>query len=280
MHIVQPHTIVDNPLLREPTNGMPKIEGGWLIVEYLQNGTLFNFIMKATDQDRTPKKLPNRLLWRFFLCLVKALIGLTYPLNLTGNPLVAEEIPHGFPAQSISHHDLHTANVMLGDVIMDPQHTITPALKLIDFGLAQRINPNWPKPSARDYADVAEIMISLIQMELFPLAKYIGETYWFQLDDDTQIETKAVQLVPGTPGYTNNSEWLDEDIRRLIIRMLAKDVSVQPVLRELDRVISKAVLERDQNFYDGAETESDEAVEKAWRDIVLLPNDPDPNLED
>lgn len=41
------------------------LSGPTLITEYLRNGTLARFILRLED---TPEKIPNRLLWRIFLC--------------------------------------------------------------------------------------------------------------------------------------------------------------------------------------------------------------------
>lgn len=47
-----------------------------MIMEWIQHGTLLNFVNKATSKLRDGERLPNRLLWRFFLCrkLLVALI--------------------------------------------------------------------------------------------------------------------------------------------------------------------------------------------------------------
>lgn len=66
MHIVQVLDIHDNPLQRPGTEELPVIEGHWVILEYLENGSIEKFINNTTESLRT--RLPNRLLWRFFLC--------------------------------------------------------------------------------------------------------------------------------------------------------------------------------------------------------------------
>lgn len=57
MHVVKPLAIDPNPLVNL---GVP-----YYITEYLQNGTLKLFVQRTRQAG---ERLPNRLLWRLFLC--------------------------------------------------------------------------------------------------------------------------------------------------------------------------------------------------------------------
>lgn len=48
--------------------------GQWIYLEYLQNGTLTNFMEKCAKEAY----VPNRLLWRIFMCLIRACVALSY----------------------------------------------------------------------------------------------------------------------------------------------------------------------------------------------------------
>ncbi|KAI0412627.1 kinase-like domain-containing protein [Xylaria grammica] len=112
-----------------------------IITEYLENGTLSS-LKRRLGGGYPRRKLPNRVLWAIFLCLVRGCVGLAYPpgsrTKLPRNPRdqLLETIPDGNrPPRELYHGDLHEANIMIGD--FEPrEHRNFPVLKFIDFGLS------------------------------------------------------------------------------------------------------------------------------------------------
>ncbi|KAI1080696.1 hypothetical protein F5B20DRAFT_538587 [Whalleya microplaca] len=50
----------------------------FIIVEYMENGDFANLLMKLTECNNY-SKIPNRVLWAFWLCLVRACVAMEYP---------------------------------------------------------------------------------------------------------------------------------------------------------------------------------------------------------
>ncbi|KAK9777926.1 hypothetical protein SCAR479_05252 [Seiridium cardinale] len=119
------------------------LQGPTLVLELLANGSLEEFVWKANNymgQDTVlVRQLPNRLLWRFFLCFVRMMIAMAYPRNrVAGQAPSIEQLPadHSQQPGRFTHRDIHVGNIMMGDFDpLEPEHSITPILKLIDFGV-------------------------------------------------------------------------------------------------------------------------------------------------
>ncbi|KAM0816892.1 hypothetical protein AB5N19_02694 [Seiridium cardinale] len=119
------------------------LQGPTLVLELLANGSLEEFVWKANNymgQDTIlVRQLPNRLLWRFFLCFVRMMIAMAYPRNrVAGQAPSIEQLPadHSQQPGRFTHRDIHVGNIMMGDFDpLEPEHSITPILKLIDFGV-------------------------------------------------------------------------------------------------------------------------------------------------
>lgn len=75
-HIVQLVNIPDNPL-EDPLLNEDVDPDSWIIMEWLNHGTIGEFLMTAMAYlNSRGQKLPNRLLWRFFLCLIRGAIAM------------------------------------------------------------------------------------------------------------------------------------------------------------------------------------------------------------
>ncbi|KAI1747661.1 kinase-like domain-containing protein [Xylaria castorea] len=116
------------------------------ITEMLENGDLSS-ILKKVRQHRD--HVPNPILWRFLLCFVRMCIGLAYPpadieeLNDRPGP-IKETIPTRLRdnPRRIVHFDMDPKNIFVGDIWPgDEEHSITPILKLGDFGLTTEVVP-------------------------------------------------------------------------------------------------------------------------------------------
>ncbi|KAI1413239.1 kinase-like protein [Hypoxylon sp. FL1857] len=126
-----------------------------LVMEVMSKGTLHDLISEINAarqfKRRNPHSsnlfklgyVPNRLLWRMFLCLARAAVGMAYipskaqqeghrPIREVINP--QNRIPEPEPAQ-IVHFDLDPQNVLVGDLgPQDAEHSVNVKLKVADFG--------------------------------------------------------------------------------------------------------------------------------------------------
>ncbi|ETS76688.1 hypothetical protein PFICI_12075 [Pestalotiopsis fici W106-1] len=59
----------------------PNPNDDWLLLEYMENGSLSELIKRRTERA-DPNPPPNRVLWAFWLCLVRGVVGLQYPPNM------------------------------------------------------------------------------------------------------------------------------------------------------------------------------------------------------
>ncbi|KAK8080624.1 hypothetical protein PG997_008442 [Apiospora hydei] len=135
-HIVNNIPIADDPLRRRPT-GATLIASGWIYLEYLENGTFRQFVTRLRTLDRT---VPNRLIWRITLCLVRMCIAVAWPNTYSSGTERIEEVERDNYAHIISNTDLHDENMMFSNLDTDGslEHQLTPVLKMIDMGDCQR----------------------------------------------------------------------------------------------------------------------------------------------
>ncbi|RYP84097.1 hypothetical protein DL769_001242 [Monosporascus sp. CRB-8-3] len=100
------------------------------ILEYVENGDLANLIHKLAEDKRTNGRVPNRVLWAFWLCLVRGLDLIPYreedylaverryqPDDLN------EEVPPAekrWRRQRMVHFDLDPLNVFISGFELDP----------------------------------------------------------------------------------------------------------------------------------------------------------------
>ncbi|KAI0477763.1 hypothetical protein GGR56DRAFT_692537 [Xylariaceae sp. FL0804] len=148
----------------EMGDGLP---GPMCILEYVPNGSIGDLIVNLSDMEET---IPNRVLWAFFLCLIKACMGLAYPQQLVDGAAARPE--YAFPGtapRNIAHGDMHNGNVMIGDLEPGGAHSRIPILKLIDFGVTGEYKALNNKPGSKDnwtvrrnLWDAAMVMRSMI----------------------------------------------------------------------------------------------------------------------
>ncbi|RYP58611.1 hypothetical protein DL769_008866 [Monosporascus sp. CRB-8-3] len=148
----------------------------YLLLEFVENGDLSNFIMKLNEKNL---RVPNRILWSFWLCLVRACVAMEYPprkFHPRRRPKDAEGEPPNAALAALALDDddrdlngkivdgqlfedvpgpkrspleecgiIDTGEVFIGgfDVnAKDDEHLLVPRLKLADFGTALNVKPN------------------------------------------------------------------------------------------------------------------------------------------
>ncbi|KAI0008342.1 kinase-like domain-containing protein [Xylariaceae sp. FL0662B] len=251
-HTVQLVNMPNDPLQEN------HFDGEWIILEWLPNGTLDDFLAKASAHG--VKRLPNRLLWRFLLCLVRGCCGMAWPRRRRDDLLEVEIPIPGVPPEALAHNDLHTGNVLLGDFSVGGEHAITPILKMIDFGLAGDDKVDLARAS--NLREVGELMTALITLEgdseiESTTVNYLG----------IDIKTWASAILPpdlDEPRYP----WLDEWLTTIVALCMAWDNRQKPTLQALSNWVPYAVVERDARFY-GVPEESNNSIRALCEQIIL-----------
>ncbi|KAI1344398.1 kinase-like domain-containing protein [Xylariaceae sp. FL0016] len=126
----------------------------YFLVEFLPNGSVDKVIQ---TMNRLEMRAPNRVLWSFWLCMVRGLAAMAYPVK-TFHPNRRDPVPEGQPtylreqmpaqnlrryAQNWVHFDIDPRNILIGRPDRnDTEHCLIPKLKIGDFGLVTRIKHN------------------------------------------------------------------------------------------------------------------------------------------
>ncbi|KAI3321904.1 kinase-like domain-containing protein [Xylariaceae sp. AK1471] len=142
----------------------------FLLLEFCEFGDLEHLLYRLNEEAAI---VPNRILWAFWLCLVRACIAMEYPPRKF-HPRRREKSPDSFnaaPGVQISelgkvvgqdlyedippprrrwagkqmvHFDIDPRNIFISGLDVnakDNEHKLIPRLKLADFGLAKEIKP-------------------------------------------------------------------------------------------------------------------------------------------
>ncbi|KAH9999725.1 kinase-like domain-containing protein [Xylariaceae sp. FL0662B] len=285
MHICQPFYI--NP--DQADNKLQYLNGPSLLIEWIENGIIYDFVDRLADWGQP---LPNRMLWRFFLCLCRSLVAMAWPPGRDIKaPLEIEVLPNPNekgerPAKSLLiHGDLNNRNVMIGD-FEDLEHEKIPMLKAIDFGNSRTLNPvqnQSPDVAVRvNMFDIGKIMLSLIggtdrggstNMQI----TYRGEkktirSYAADLDGLNKKYGSPSKIVAFHQEKLDN---LDPEIRDLVALCLAAAPSQRPELEYLVQEVERNVETKLQNDYVGKKyhgNESDDALIRITRELILDAN--------
>ncbi|KAK9771651.1 putative Protein kinase domain-containing protein [Seiridium cardinale] len=149
----------------------PAAQREYLLLEYMENGTLEDFIWRLNELDQ---KCPNRVLWSFWVCLIRACIAMAYPVHkfhprrkdATVTGALSESIPANHNKREwirpMVHFAIDPTNVYIGKIPTDVKHDehveeATPILKasvqeLGGFSVAEVVKKekrNWYYESRR-----------------------------------------------------------------------------------------------------------------------------------
>ncbi|KAK8850891.1 kinase-like protein [Apiospora arundinis] len=271
----------EDPLAQtEPRNTI----GSWIYLEYLENGTLAQLVEKCDDND--VEYIPNRLLWRIFLCLVRACVAMAYiPDGPPANRYDENEEPCTLAQGSVSysHNDMHSENVMIGDLLGDPddlEHLICPVVKFIDLESHNEYAGGEGMGVQRNLlnigANMAEIILrsGVLGIDICGAAES-DDGVWFEPGGGYDGFSTAAKelLVRGANGRLPQPE-LDPDLRRLVCECTAINPRQRPRLAsDLLPTVLEAVEDRDAAYYGragycDARVETDEAI-LGWVQRVL-----------
>jgi serine/threonine protein kinase len=119
-----------------PENDLP---GALLGMEYMTNGTLSELAERfqvATRRNPTKyPEIPQRVLWYWFLCLTRAVVGMAWPPK--GPNVQDETIPADTAPIPLIHGDIKLDNIGIDELDPSSPEPLIPRLKLIDFGDAR-----------------------------------------------------------------------------------------------------------------------------------------------
>ncbi|KAI1129181.1 hypothetical protein F5Y10DRAFT_238743 [Nemania abortiva] len=105
---------------------------------FLSSGTTLDFIRRL--YIARARRIPNRLLWRIWLCMVRQCVAMAYPPDIPNDQYVgqlAREVIQDKPIASITQNSSHYQNFMFSEAPDPPGNEHEPGLlilKLIDFG--------------------------------------------------------------------------------------------------------------------------------------------------
>ncbi|KAI1819272.1 kinase-like domain-containing protein [Xylaria intraflava] len=195
--------------------------GPAFVQEYCPNGTLESLRQRAIARNI---EVPNRLLWRVYLCLVRACIALAYPPgNAVDAASAMENIRAGNVPGDLVHGDIAGRNIVIGD--SDPEvseHSYIPMLKMIDFGSSRNSYPG--KGPEENLHAVAVEMLRLICKGRVRTGPRFATTFG-------DVRTGATDILPvnGVPRFPN----LDNNLRDLLVQALRIDRENRPTLDEM-----------------------------------------------
>ncbi|KAI0887837.1 uncharacterized protein GGS22DRAFT_185218 [Annulohypoxylon maeteangense] len=255
-HIVRMLGSRDDPPSLDPVTGARKVPTtrDWLegitqpiaVFEYLENADIRRLYDRLIKHDQL---LPNRILWSFFLCLIRACVALAYPMNGTEDQVSQlETIPEdGRQPSDIEHADLHLSNVMIGTAgLRFQEHSIVPPLKFIDFG---RTREGF-QGVADNVWKISRIMINLIARHEVRISAWITEYQGFQ--------TRATEILH----HGNGAKYptLDDDLRDFLARCLADRVRERASLAYMLQTAEAAVRDKTAEAFPNQPGETDEAI--------------------
>ncbi|KAI1653859.1 hypothetical protein F4813DRAFT_241790 [Daldinia decipiens] len=278
-HIVKLIQPPNDPLSRQFEGIQPHgiRQGEWIYIEWLENGTIGSFLDRAYEKDR---QLPNRMLWSFFLCLIRIGIALAWPPAGPGNDgePQTETIGPG-PGRRIVHDDLHDENVMFGpfEPDSDGEHDLTPIIKAIDFGTAKEFPADRSdfshKGEPDNVFDFGVLMSGMATLDrssaLGLMPRTAGADYYYPGGGEMRILVAATFMIPDRD--PNNT--LDPELRYLIMSCTAVRPEDRPSLADLEDRVSHVLEERDEDWYIlrnmNARDESDDNIDDILQELLL-----------
>ncbi|KAI1328703.1 kinase-like domain-containing protein [Xylariaceae sp. FL0255] len=143
-----------------------------MVMEVMRHGALAQLIHRVStartyynprtsrNEDKLVEFIPNRILWRLLLCMVRSCLGMAFPepTNVPQQPsgsamgiipkppLYREEFRSDIPPRPIVHFDLDVQNVFLGEIDIsgvDQEHNVFPISKIADYGLMVYWQDSW-----------------------------------------------------------------------------------------------------------------------------------------
>ncbi|KAI2464720.1 hypothetical protein F4781DRAFT_411942 [Annulohypoxylon bovei var. microspora] len=265
------------------------LQGPTLFTEWIPNG-IIRELLEGRDDWSHP--LPNRMLWRFFLCFCNMLVAMAWPPEGKEDaPSAKRELPPQDPSgdrpskSTLRHNDLNIENVMFGD-FNSITHEHVPMLKLIDFGQASESSDSFtytPEQAVKENMfRIAGVMLNLVggaidmtnagMMNMDVTVKGEKKTIRSRARDLDGLNPKwkaPGRLINRHTGWMNN---LDTDLRDLLVRCLAANATMRPDLEELFEDVQRNVTRKTQSSYIGKRwhnNESDSELLRISKELII-----------
>ncbi|KAI1330034.1 hypothetical protein F5Y16DRAFT_364740 [Xylariaceae sp. FL0255] len=233
------------------------IDGPLVALEYLENGSLTQFYERLKNVNWM---LPNRLLIPIVVCMVRALIGIEYPMDgPEGGPLKTETINTNVVPTNFSHNDQGFRNMMWDNASDLTEHRHGQITKIIDFGLmAQSQLPTFgPK---QNLMGMARIIASLITG-----GNFIGTLY--QIPGPNPWSTYGGGIYPGGPNG-DPLPWYYAPLRIFLCRCMATDPAFVPSLAEA-LTITRGWLNLGPDAFLDPARETDGSIEYVMQRLIF-----------
>ncbi|KAI8945110.1 hypothetical protein F4801DRAFT_598362 [Xylaria longipes] len=286
MHIAQPSRMLNNPRWNRV---IKPLEGPTLLMEWIENGLLWDFYEKRSELD---EPLPNRLLWSLFLCLCRMVVGLAWPPRDLGQPVrgkpTLEVIPpldekgERPPKSRLLHGDFHGQNIMI-DKLEPLEHKSIPLLKLIDFGMSRDlpVRANEPKDLVvkTNLRAIGEVMLGLLR------GNVAGGPGMMDISYDGQpkrINSYATDLVKLSSKYKapaamvakhqDRVDNLDPEIRSLVAACVAVNIEDRPDIENLLGIVERNAKNKeagDYKDYKYPNNETDAAIKRIVEETMF-----------
>ncbi|KAI1748476.1 hypothetical protein F4782DRAFT_534449 [Xylaria castorea] len=266
-----------------------KVSRPALVLEYVEYGSIQDLCKRMTARNI---RVPNRVLWSMFLCLIRACIGFAYPPWQNGEQ---EKIPtDGIKRPSfIIHNDLHDENVLIGELMPDGiEHRLAPILKVrttinmlgfklcisikltrndqvIDFGKTMETPPgNWITADQANIQEAARIVAGVVAMKYSTLR---DENMEVDIPDETGNVRKIVAF---TDPALRDSLYLLPTLKNLLLLCQAANPKDRPSLRYVLNACEDAVTTHTAQSYTGIANydntlESDDSIRAVIQQIVF-----------
>ncbi|KAI0467777.1 hypothetical protein F4859DRAFT_517647 [Xylaria cf. heliscus] len=259
----------------------------WLYTEWIENGTVGKLARRANDQQI---RLPNRLLWSFFMCLVRMVIAMGWPPKRPDGQdpqPVIEEI-NGPPYGALVHRDLFlddfsVGNIMVGDLLPeDPEseHMLAPILILIDlaemekYGDDEKANRRAICYNLRDIACVMILFIALDHDTAVLMSINTQTSKYFQESPTSPRFLTYAHILIDEENGNRPFPWLDGRLRALVCACLAVKDEEKPEPQALLDITKTCLRDRGEQYYasqpgyDGT-SESDERIRSILSALIL-----------
>ncbi|KAI2465731.1 hypothetical protein F4781DRAFT_408091 [Annulohypoxylon bovei var. microspora] len=231
----------------------------WVYLDRVENGTLTEFMTRMKEAG--VNRLPNRMLWPLFLCMIRACIAMAWPRdeeNVNESTARTPARPSG-----LSHNDVHGGNLLFGSILDHPEHSRTPIMKLLDFGLAARASPHGELGTGEqcNILDIGIMMASIIGLQTD--RKYTGEEIEVDLSvlngSDSVLSPASGILEDQDSGSPDPFPEVDLHLRLITAACMASEPGERPSLAELENWVVNGVS-YGESRYGGSNWERDNTI--------------------
>ncbi|KAI3324507.1 kinase-like protein [Xylariaceae sp. AK1471] len=258
---------------RDPIMVMEELGRGSLGLLLTRIESMKEINRRMPGQHNGLEYIPSKVLWTIFLCLVRACIGMAYPLRdpeKNKGLKIREKIRDGDTARKLVHSDIDPSNIFVSDpdmIFNDPEHAFAPITKIADYGCMvewddawsdkTKLDSLWGKPaymapeqldrkralrndSIGTHTNVYQIgatMQELIRQEFVPLNRRSRQIR--RIIGGPPISTYGWRLLDSeTWKIMSDFRNVDIELRELVAGCMAHNVSDRPPLDVLEDLIT------------------------------------------